>query len=238
MIINAMTPARMGSSRLKQKNLALINGKPMVSYALNAAKSSSVFSSIFLNSENDIFSSVAKRFGVKFYKRQEELGSSHTKSDDVVYDFMTNIPGDITVWVNSTSPLQTGKEIKEVVEYFIENNLDSLITVREEQVHCTIDGKPINYSPEGKFAQTQDLSPISRFVYSIMMWKNKTFIQEYNLKGDALMCGKFGTYPVSKETSLIIKSEEDLELIHRIVSGRENSTKWSLEYDEIAKAHT
>jgi CMP-N-acetylneuraminic acid synthetase len=34
MNIVAMVPARMGSERLKMKNLALLNGQPLISYAI------------------------------------------------------------------------------------------------------------------------------------------------------------------------------------------------------------
>lgn len=53
--IFAMIPARYGSTRLKMKNLALIAGEPMISYAIVAAKESGVFNRIFVNSENVIF---------------------------------------------------------------------------------------------------------------------------------------------------------------------------------------
>jgi len=51
-IIYAMIPARIGSTRLKMNNLALINGKPLIYYAIQAAKDSGVFDKIVLNSEN------------------------------------------------------------------------------------------------------------------------------------------------------------------------------------------
>jgi CMP-N-acetylneuraminic acid synthetase len=233
MIINAMIPARMGSTRLKMKNLALLNGKPMISYAINAAKESKVFNNIFVNSENSKFLEISDRYGVDFYHRSDSLGSSETKSDDVVYDFMKNNPGDITVWVNSTSPLQTGDEIKRIVNYFIENKLDSLITVRDEQVHCLLGGEPMNYNITEQFAQTQDLKPVSRFVYSVMMWRNNTFIDKMEKNGSALFCGKTGYFSVSKETSIIVKTEEDFYLIDNILKGREQNKDWNLTYDDI-----
>jgi CMP-N-acetylneuraminic acid synthetase len=235
MLINAMIPARMGSTRLKQKNLALINNKPMISYVINAAKKSGAFDSIHINSESKAFEEIASVLDVSFYHREDELGNSSAKSDDVVYDFIRGVPGDITVWVNSISPLQSAQELKSIISYFVEQELDSLITVRDEQVHCDYDGEPLNYSHQGKFAQTQDLKPVSRFVYSVMMWKNSVFLKEYEEKGSALMCGKFGTYPVSKESSLIVKTEEDLRLIQDIVFGRESNKDWKLEYDKAAK---
>ncbi len=53
--IIAMIPARAGSQRLKLKNLAIINGKPLVYYAIEAAKKSKVFDKIVLNSDSDLF---------------------------------------------------------------------------------------------------------------------------------------------------------------------------------------
>ncbi len=237
MIVNAMIPARMGSTRLKQKNLALINNQPMVAYALLAAKNSGAFEKVYLNSENDIFQKIADRYSVDFYKRKEELGSSSTKSDDIVADFMINIPGDVTVWVNSISPLQSSEEIRLVVNYFIENDLDTLMTVRDEQVHCLFGDGPLNFSPHERFAQTQDLLPVRRFVYSIMMWKNKTFLEQYREAEGALFCGRVGYYSVSKESALIVKTEEDIKLIDSIVRGAK-ARDWSLSYDSILGEHS
>jgi len=53
--VYAMISTRAGSTRLKMKNLALINDKPMISYAINTAKDSGIFDKIIVNSENDNF---------------------------------------------------------------------------------------------------------------------------------------------------------------------------------------
>ena len=86
--IIAMIPARVGSERLKMKNLALINDKPLIYYSIKAAKKSCVFDNIVLNSDSLIFEKIAKRYLIDFYLRPKELGSSQTRSDDVVADFM------------------------------------------------------------------------------------------------------------------------------------------------------
>ena len=75
-LIYAMIPARYGSTRLKMKNLALINGQPMISYAIKAAKESGVFDKVVVNSEHDIFKKIAERYNVTFYQRPDQLGSS------------------------------------------------------------------------------------------------------------------------------------------------------------------
>lgn len=235
MDIVAMIPARIGSTRLKMKNLALINGKPLISYAIEAAKASGVFSRVVVNSDNKIFTEIAKRYGVDFYLRLAELGSSTTKSDNVVYDFMAKHPSDIVAWVNPTSPLQTGDEIRDVINYFVKEDLDTLITVKNEQVHCIFEGRPVNFNTNEVFAQTQDLVPVQPFVYSIMMWRSKTFIDTFKKQGYALFCGKIGYFPVSKETAVIIKTKEDIMLADYVMRTKSSAGEYKVEYDGIIK---
>ena len=90
--VYAMIPARFSSTRLKMKNLALIDGKPMISYAINAAKDSNVFDRILVNSEHNIFRGISERHGVEFYHRPEDLGTSQAKSDSVLANFMQAYP--------------------------------------------------------------------------------------------------------------------------------------------------
>ena len=40
--IISMIPARIGSERLKYKNLAILKGKPLISYVINASKKTKV----------------------------------------------------------------------------------------------------------------------------------------------------------------------------------------------------
>ncbi len=227
----AMIPARIGSTRLKMKNLALIDGKPMIAYTIIAAQKSGVFDSIVLNSDDEVFAKIADRYGVEFYHRPKHLGSSTTKSDDVVLDFMQQHPSEAVAWVNPISPLQTGKEIKRVVEYFFKENLDSLITVKNEQVHVIYENQPINFDLKGKFAQTQDLTPVQPFVYSVMMWRTKPFSEEMKKNGYAFFTGKVGYFPVSKLSSIIIKTEEDLKLAEFVVKA--SKVKELLQYDVL-----
>lgn len=237
MKVIAMIPARKGSTRLKLKNLALLNGKPMIYYSIKAALDSGVFDDIYLNSDSDMFKEIADRYGVKFYKRPESLGGSDIKSDDVVADFISNHECDIIAWVNPTSPLQHNYEVKAVVNYFIGNDLDSLITVETKQVHCLFNEEPVNFNFEKIFSQTQDLIPVLPFVYSIMMWKSSTFIKEYNDKGYAFFCGKFGHFPISKESSIIVKTEDDLKLIEHMLQYKADGNKYSIEYDPIVEEY-
>lgn len=215
------------------KNLALIDGKPLIYYTIEAAKTSGVFNRVVLNSDNEIFAEIARRYDIEFYQRPVELGSSSAKSDTVVYDFMSKHPSDVLAWTNPTSPLQTGHEIKEVINYFVKERLDTLITTKNEQVHCVYKDNPINFRMEEIFAQTQDLEPVKPFVYSIMMWRSRTFIDTYEKRGHALFCGKVGYYPVSKKSTLIVKTEEDIQLADYIMRAEKQYKGQEVKYDKI-----
>ena len=65
----------------------------------------------FINSDDKILKNSVKN-DVNFYLRNKKFGSSNTKSDDVVYDFLKNNKCDILVWVNPIAPLQKPEEIK------------------------------------------------------------------------------------------------------------------------------
>jgi len=232
--IIAMIPARIGSTRLPKKNLALINGEPLISYAVNAAKASGVFDRIVINADDPVFEKIALRYGVEFYYRPENLGSSTTKSDDVVLDFMKNHPADIVCWVNPTSPLQTGEEIQKVVRHFQNKGLDSLITTMDQQVHANFSNTPLNYKTDELFAQTQDLTPVELFVYSVMMWRTRPFVQAYEAQNHAFFVGKVGFYPVSKLSAVIIKRKEDLKLAESILKSMAKNSD-AVEYDPLVK---
>lgn len=231
--IIAMIPARMGSTRLAMKNLALVNGKPLIYYAIKAAKDAGCFERVVINSEDALFGKIASRYSIDFYKRPSEWATSSAKSDSVVYDFIKNNLCDIVAWVNPTSPLQTGEEVREVVKYFIKGKLDSLITVKDEQVHCAYKGKPVNFKTGQVFAQTQDLIPVQPFVYSVMMWRAEAFVKAFEKQGYAFFCGKVGYYPVSKLSGIVIKRQEDLVLAdHMLRALAKGAIK--IKYDKIA----
>ncbi|SVD20665.1 uncharacterized protein METZ01_LOCUS373519, partial [marine metagenome] len=207
------------------KNMAMLDGKPMIAYAIMAALSSKVFDRIILNSDSEKFCEIAKEYGAEFYLRPEHLGGSSVKSDDVVKDFIEKYPSDIVVWENPIAPLQTVEDIRNTIQYFLSNNLDSLFTVKKEQVQCVYENQPINFDERDKFALTQDLKPVCPFVPFIMMWRTRTFINAFKERGYAFFCGKVGYFPVSRLSSVIIKYEDDFRIAEMLLKSKSEGLK-------------
>ena len=150
MKIIAMIPARMGSQRVKQKNIRLLNGKPLISHIVNTAVKSKVFNEIYINSESEVFKETAEYYKINFYKRPNHLSSNDATNDDFVLDFIKNVDGDLLVQLLCTSPFISVNEIKSFIQEIKDNNLDTLISVKNEQIECVYDGKPINFDEKDK----------------------------------------------------------------------------------------
>ena len=230
MKIVAMIPARIGSERLKYKNLRLLAGKPVISYAIEAAKSANIFNQIIVNSDEKIFEKIAFRYNADFYLRPKHLGSSNTQSDEVVFDFLSKNNADILVWVNPIAPLQNGNEINRAVNFMIDHNYDTVITSKSEKFHSLYDEAPLNFKIEEKFAKTQDLKPVQSLVYSLMMWSSKSFIKSYNTYGFAMLSGRVGFFEVSKKSTIKLNFEEDLKFCNAYLNVSKNI---KAEYDPL-----
>ena len=142
----AMIPARLGSRRVPRKNLRLLNGRPLISYNIETAVKSGVFDEVYVNSEADIFYSIAKQYGAKFYKRPKSLSTDSTNNDQFCIDFINNVNGDILIQLLPTSPLISSSEIKDFVDYMLANDFDTLVSTVEHQIAGIFKDKPIEKS--------------------------------------------------------------------------------------------
>ena len=65
----AMIPVLLGSTRVPNKNLILVDGYPLIFYVVNAIKKANIFDEIYINSEHEEFEKISKMLKVNFYKR-------------------------------------------------------------------------------------------------------------------------------------------------------------------------
>jgi CMP-N-acetylneuraminic acid synthetase len=218
MNIVAEIPARAGSQRVKNKNMRLLDGKPLISYAIQAAKSSKLLTDIYVNSDSDEIGEFGTRHGIRYYKRPDYLGGDNYTSDDYNYDFFKVNQPDILVQVNPVCPFVTGKDIDEIVQSFLDNDRDSLVTVREEPFQAFCDGIPINFDVDKRLPRTQDILPILLCAWPVCVWKKDTFMNSFEKNGHAVFSGNLELYPVSFLTGLKISYEKDFALAEKLMS--------------------
>ena len=157
----AMIPARIGSERLAGKNLLTINNQSLIENSLELAIVSGCFDGIFLNGDSEIFRPYAERKSAKFHLRPKHLGSSDTPADAFINEFLLMNDSVTRLFlINPPSQLLNVGDIKEFVEDFIEQNVDSMIATTALSRHAQILGKPINFDRDTPLARTQDLKPV------------------------------------------------------------------------------
>lgn len=58
-------PARAGSKGVKGKNIRKLDGKPLISYAIESTLESKLFSDVFVSTEDLKISKIAKKYGAE-----------------------------------------------------------------------------------------------------------------------------------------------------------------------------
>jgi len=81
----AVIPARGGSKRIPRKNIRPFAGKPMIAYAIEAARAAGVFSHIVVTTDDAEIASLATAMGAEVpFMRPAELADDHTPTVPVV----------------------------------------------------------------------------------------------------------------------------------------------------------
>ena len=208
----AIIPARLGSQRLKQKNLREIGGEPMIVWAIRKAMLSAVFDEVYVNSENTVFEEYAIREGARFYRRPEVLGNHVATSEDYIRDFYENIECDRLVQIHSIAPLLTVEEVRGFVRMFQEGTHEVQLSCVLEQIECAYAGQPINFAFDRK-TNSQELKPIQRIPWSITGWRRESYLKACREGHTATYAGRVEFFPVARTSGLIVKQEEDFSIV-------------------------
>ena len=223
--INAFVGCRLGSTRVKFKNLSLLNDKPLFTYLTSSALESKRIENLYLNTDSQIIVDVAKdiyKEKLNYYIRPPLLGSSSAKLDDFVFDFMIKFPSEITIFLNPCCLFLKTQTIDKAINYFIENDLDSLCASRVAQTLCFLKNKPLNFSFKKSQPRTQDLDPIHCQTCAFFIWKRSTFVDSYEKNSSGNFCGKFESYGLSSLEAIDIDTEDDFLIAESILIGKKN----------------
>ncbi|MFC0408201.1 acylneuraminate cytidylyltransferase family protein [Roseomonas elaeocarpi] len=206
-----MIPARLGSQRLKQKNLKEIRGAPLIAHAIRKCLAAGVFDEVWVNSESAIFGEVAAAEGVQFHQRPEHLGSNTATSEQFVAEFLEKHPCDAVAQVHSIAPLLTAEEVRSFVAHMREGQEDALMSVIPENLECMYRGEPVNFTFREK-TNSQDLLPVERITWSITGWRRAPYLEAFNAGKCATYAGRIGTWPVGRMAGHVIKTQEDFDI--------------------------
>ncbi|TYZ24517.1 acylneuraminate cytidylyltransferase family protein [Selenomonas ruminis] len=139
----AIIPARSGSKGLKDKNIKLMDGKPMLAYSIDAAKASGLFDEVMVSTDSQKYADIAVEYGASVpFLRSAENSSDNASSWDTVLEVIRRYRDidrrfDTVCLLQPTSPLRTGEDIVGAYKVFQEKNVNAVTSV------CEVDHSPL-----------------------------------------------------------------------------------------------
>ncbi len=81
----AVIPARGGSKRIPRKNIKLFNGKPMIAWSIEAARTSGLFDHVIVSTDDAEISEIASEWGAEVpFVRPEDLSNDFVGTTEVI----------------------------------------------------------------------------------------------------------------------------------------------------------
>lgn len=217
-------PARGGSKRVPIKNLRMINGKPLLQYAVESAMVSGVFDDVVVNTDNEDIAQLARDLGANIYMRDPELASDEASGDDFNYDFILRTRTDTLVMVSPVCPLIEPSDIRNAFEcYEQDEDIDTLITVHTTQMQVFHENVPININLGGKLSPTQKNTKVNILNWAVTIWDAKLYVERYKSGADAYIGRNRKLFPIDPIKSVKISTEEDFKMAEILLKTKNDS---------------
>ena len=225
---------RGGSQGLKNKNLKLINGKPLMYYTITQAIKSKIFDKIMVSTDSKRILKYAKSFGADgWFLRPKKLASNTSSKVAAVkhafieaekfYHKKFKFIADLDV----TSPLRKVEDIISAYKFFIKKRGDVLITGSKSRhnpyfnIVEIVNGKPRKVkNVKRDFFRRQDAPKTYDMNASIYIWNRKTLLKSFTAALERSAKWKIIFYEMPKERSIDIDNEFDFKLVEFLLKQK------------------
>ncbi len=228
----AIIPARGGSKRIHKKNIRNFIGKPMISYAIEAAKSSQLFDSIVVTTDSSEIADISINLGAdKVINRPDNLADDFTPTVPVIAHAINELQISAkseeynVCCIYPTNPFLEITTLKQGLLLLLDNRgINYTLPVSDfgypiqRSVKYSPDNHRISmFNPEYALTRSQDLEMAYHDVGQWYWGKAKTWLNEEKLLDNCM-----GVL-VPRWKSQDIDNEEDwirAEMLYRIINER------------------
>lgn len=128
--------ARSGSKGIINKNIKLLNNKPLIAYTIQTALRSKYVDDIYISTDSLEYAEIAERYGAKIpFIRKKELAKDNSPEldswKDAINFFKKKHYDFIFLVLPCVTPLKTVKNIDDTIELYLERNPDLVYTCME-----------------------------------------------------------------------------------------------------------
>ncbi|MBK1690094.1 RraA family protein [Rubrivivax gelatinosus] len=143
MKVAAFLPAKGSSQRIENKNLRLLDGKPLFLHTLEKLMSCRFIDEVFLDTESEEMIELARDSGCSIMRRDPELASNRTDGNQLFLNEVMHTDADIVVQVLCTSPFISEETLERAVATLrADASYDSAVLVRRDKQYRWEDGRP------------------------------------------------------------------------------------------------
>jgi len=135
-VLLGVIPAREGSTGIKNKNLQIVLGKPLICYTIEASLNYTNLSRVIVTTDSKEIAEISKKCGAEVpFLRPKSLATDSTGMLDVLRHAMLECDGtygkdiDGIVLLDPTSPVRKKKDIKAMIRTFYKQEVDLVVGV-------------------------------------------------------------------------------------------------------------
>jgi CMP-N-acetylneuraminic acid synthetase len=194
MNIVAIIPARGGSKDIPCKNIRFLNGRPLLSYTIEAVYKAAVTDKIFVSTDSKKIAKVARDYDVQIIKRPKNICHDSASTESVLIHALkvirkkTKCLPDAVLTLPPTSPLRSAKTISNFVSHYISiaNKYDAMISLTETQADYwirDIKGRLRRLFPDAP-RRRQDRKPIYFENSAIYITKTGSLLKTNSILGN------------------------------------------------------
>jgi CMP-N,N'-diacetyllegionaminic acid synthase len=219
---HAVILARGGSKGIKNKNLVLVNNKPLIYWSIKNCLKTKEISSVWVSSDNKKILSYAKKTGANIILRPKKLSLDHSSSESGWLHAINKIKEseliDHVVALQATSPIRYKNDLSNAIKLYLKKKNDSLFSAGIIKTTFTWKKNKNkitpNYNIKIKRARRQSLKPLILENGSFYIFNaNKFLIKKKRL------FGKINYYTQKIINNFEIDSHEDLLLVRLLMSS-------------------
>lgn len=130
----AIIPARSGSKSVKDKNIKILNKKPVIAWSIEACLKSKKISKIYVSTDSAKYANIAKKFGpVEILYRPKNLSLDSSTDYEMIVHAINNIDFDyeFIAHIRPTTPLRKASDLDNAIKAFIKSKCNSLRSVHQ-----------------------------------------------------------------------------------------------------------
>ncbi len=192
-----LIPARGGSKGIPGKNTRLLNGKPLLSYAVQAANKSGLVDRLILTTDSEDIAATGRDLGIEVpFIRPSHLAQDDTPMLPVIEHALHFVEAqgwqpDIILLLQPTAPLRRAEHIQQAIKKLVDEKCDSVVSVVEVPRHYVPDfvlrleeGKLKPFLDAPLATRRQDARPAYSRDGTIYAFWRDVLIYKHNIYGD------------------------------------------------------